>query len=134
MNKYRILVKGIVKDGNEYLITKKWVDDNIIDPYQWQFMDGEVEFGESPDSAVIRIIQEQTGLSCRIDRILYTWSFMIGSDCNLGIAYLCSSDIEKDAVVLSEDYMEFRWVKTWDFDSFITNKKMLSDIANSNID
>ena len=79
MNAYRILVKGIVKKDDRYLIVEKWYDDNIMDPYQWEFLDGEAEFGESPDVAVVRMIQEQTGLTAEIDRILYTWTFMVGS-------------------------------------------------------
>ena len=46
MNAYRILVKGIVKKDDRYLIVEKWYDDNIMDPYQWEFLDGEAEFGE----------------------------------------------------------------------------------------
>ena len=52
MNKYRILVKGIVQRDNKYLAVEKWYDDNIMEPYQWEFIDGEAEFGESPDKAV----------------------------------------------------------------------------------
>lgn len=40
MNKYRILVKGIVQKGNRYLTVEKWYDDNIVEPYQWEFIDG----------------------------------------------------------------------------------------------
>ena len=63
MNKYRILVKGIVQRDNKYLAVEKWYDDNIMEPYQWEFIDGEAEFGESPDKAVVRTIQEQKDLA-----------------------------------------------------------------------
>ena len=43
-NRYRILVKGIVQKDNKFLIVEKWYDDNIVDPYQWEFVDGEAEF------------------------------------------------------------------------------------------
>ena len=36
-----------------YLTVEKWYDDNIVEPYQWEFIDGEAEFGESPDKAVV---------------------------------------------------------------------------------
>ena len=54
-NRYRILVKGIVRKENRYLSVEKWYDDNIADPYQWEFIDGMAEFGESPDAAVMQI-------------------------------------------------------------------------------
>ena len=110
-NKYRILVKGIVKRGNRYLVVEKWYDDNIANPYQWEFIDGVAEFGESPDSAVVRIIQEQTGFTSVVDRILYTWTFMLGAECNLGLAYLCLTDMDEDSVILSEELHEAKWIE-----------------------
>lgn len=132
-NRYRILVKGIVQRGNEYLTVQKWYDDNIVDPYQWEFVDGEAEFSESPDAAVIRVIQEQTGLTAVVDRILYTWTFMIGSECNLGIAYLCLTEMEEDEVVLSEELHDAKWIEADQFDEYINNKRMLADLEKAEI-
>ncbi|MDD7404189.1 MAG: NUDIX hydrolase [Butyribacter sp.] len=132
-NRYRILVKGIVQRGNEFLAVEKWYDDNIIDPYQWEFVDGEAEFGESPDAAVIRVVQEQTGLTAEVDRILYTWTFMIGSECNLGIAYLCLTDMEEDEVILSEELHDAKWIEPSQFDEYINNKRMLADLEKAEI-
>lgn len=132
-NRYRILVKGIVRRGNEFLTVQKWYDDNIVEPYQWEFVDGEAEFSESPDAAVIRVIQEQTGLTAVVDRILYTWTFMIGSECNLGIAYLCLTDMEEDEVILSEELNDAKWIEADQFDEYINNKKMLEDLEKAEI-
>ncbi len=133
MNAYRILVKGIVKREDKYLIIEKWYDDNIMDPYQWEFLDGEAEFGESPDVAVVRMIQEQTGLTAEVDRILYTWTFMVGSVCSLGLTYLCYTDMEEDDVQLSEDLHDCRWVSADEFSEFISNQRMLEDIEKAEL-
>ena len=133
MNAYRILVKGIVKRDDKYLIIEKWYDDNIMDPYQWEFLDGEAEFGESPDVAVIRMIREQTGLTAEVDRILYTWTFMVGSVCSLGLTYLCYTDMEEDDVQLSEDLHDCRWVSADEFGEFISNQRMLEDIEKAEL-
>lgn len=133
MNKYRILVKGIVQRENKYLIVEKWYDDNIIEPYQWEFIDGETEFGESPDKAVVRIIQEQTGIITEVDRVLYTWTFMIGSECNLGLAYLCLTDQDEDNVMLSEELHDVKWIDSMDFGKYIHNKRMLEDLEKAEI-
>ena len=132
-NKYRILVKGIVQNGEEFLTVQKWYDDNIADPYQWEFVDGEAEFGESPDVAVIRVIQEQTGLTAVVDRILYTWTFMIGNECNLGISYLCITDMEEDGVVLSEELHDAKWISREEIDQYIYNKRMLADLERAEL-
>ena len=132
-NRYRILVKGIVQKDNKFLIVEKWYDDNIVDPYQWEFIDGEAEFGESPDAAVVRIIQEQTGLTSVVDRILYTWTFMIGSECNLGLSYLCLTDMDEDTVVLSEDLNNAKWIEADEIEDYINNKRMIEDLKNAEL-
>ncbi len=132
-NRYRILVKGIVQKDNKFLIVEKWYDDNIVDPYQWEFVDGEAEFGESPDAAVVRIIQEQTGLTSVVDRILYTWTFMIGSECNLGLSYLCLTDMDEDTVVLSEDLNNAKWIEADEIEDYINNRRMIEDLKNAEL-
>lgn len=132
-NKYRILVKGIVQRENKYLVVQKWYDDNIVAPYQWEFVDGEAEFGESPDAAVVRKIQEQTGLTSIVDRILYTWTFMIGNECNLGLAYLCLTDMDEDSVILSEELHDADWIEAEEFSEYISNKRMLEDLEAAEI-
>ena len=132
-NRYRILVKGIVQKDNKFLIVEKWYDDNIVDPYQWEFVDGEAEFGESPDAAVVRIIQEQTGLTSVVDRILYTWTFMIGSECNLGLSYLCLTDMDEATVVLSEDLNNAKWIAADEIEDYINNKRMIEDLKNAEL-
>lgn len=134
MNAYRILVKGIVKRDDKYLIVEKWYDDNIITPYQWEFLDGEAEFGESPDAAVIRLIHEQTRLTAEVGRILYTWTFMAGSVCNLGLTYLCYTEMEEDDVRISEDLHKSRWVTAEEFEDVITNQRMLEDLEKAELD
>lgn len=132
-HQYRILVKGIVHKENRYLIVEKFFDDNIMEPYQWEFMDGVAEFGESPDLAVARIIQEQSGLSVVIDRILYTWTVMIGSECTLGLAYLCLTDMEEDEVVVSEELRNAKWIDAEEFPDYIKNKRMLGDLQDAEL-
>ncbi|HEX3020865.1 MAG TPA: NUDIX domain-containing protein [Lachnospiraceae bacterium] len=132
MEKYRILVKGIVKNVNSYLIVEKWYDDRIQNPYQWEFIDGKINFGESPDKAVVRLIHENTGLNVQIDRILYTWSFMVGEVCNIGISYLCLTGMED--VLLSEELHDYKWIRKEDFHKYIENNAMLEDIEKAEIE
>lgn len=133
MNRYRILVKGIVQREDRFLTVEKWYDDNIMNPYQWEFVDGVAEFGESPDVAVVRVIQEQTGLITVVGRVLYTWTFMIGSECNLGLAYLCLTENEEEDVRLSEELHDAKWVSSLEFDDLISNKRMLADLQQADV-
>lgn len=128
MNKYRILVKGIVTCGDKYLVVRKWYDDRVAEPFQWEFIDGTIEFTEAPEKAVLRHIFDQTGLSVTIDRLLYTWSFMTGDIHNIGISYLCVATL--DNVFLSEELVDYRWIKREEFASYL-DKKVLEDIGRS---
>lgn len=130
MEKYRILVKGIVQYEDKFLAVRRWYDDRISEPYQWGFVDGVLDFGEKPDHAVIRQILEQTGLSTIIDRILYTWSFRTGDVFNIGISYLCITPL--DSVILSEDLVEYCWIKREDFETYIPGN-VISDIERSEL-
>lgn len=125
MDKYRILVKGIVQFEDKYLIVRRWYDDRVSEPYQWGFVDGAIEFGEAPDKAILRSVAEQTGLSVILDRILYTWSFMTGDIFNIGISYLCQTTVP--VVVLSEDLLESKWVTREELENYI-DRKILNDI------
>lgn len=131
MEKYKIIVKGIVQYNDRYLLVEKWYDDRIMNPYQWEFVDGKLEFGEQPEKGVIRIISEKAGLSVQIDRILYTWSFMVGDVCNIGISFLCLS--ANNEVILSEDLNDSMWVTKDEFENYIDNKSILSDIKRAEL-
>lgn len=104
MSEFRIKVKGIVKREDKYLVMKKWYDDNITQPYRWEFVDDEVMFGNSPENTVLDAVKCKTGLDVKIGRILYTWTYVVGEIQYLGLAYLCETD--EDIVVLSEDLLE----------------------------
>ena len=129
MEKYKILVKGIVQYNDKYLIVKRWYDDRIEDPYQWEFLDGQVIFGESPDKAVVRTVADQTGIDAYISKIMFTWSFMMGEVCSIGLSYLMETAHEE--VVLSEDLIEYKWVTKDEIKQYITNPGVLKDIEKS---
>lgn len=129
MDRYAIMVKGIVRYEDKYLLVQRWYDDRIEDPYQWEFVDGKIEFGEAPDKAVIRLIREQTGLEPIIDRIAYTWSYMVGDVHHIGISYECMT--LEDEVILSEELNDFRFVSKEEFGDYITNEKLLDDLKHA---
>lgn len=123
MKNYRILLKGIVRYEDKYLVVRKWYDDRVAEePYQWGFIDGAIEFGEEPDKAVLRLIFEQTGLTASIDRILYTWSFLTGDVFNVGISYLCGAAF--DGVILSEELVDSLWIRKEELELYLDSKVM----------
>ncbi len=125
MDKYRILVKGIIQLEDKYLIVRRWYDDRVLEPYQWGFIDGVIEFGEAPEKAILRTVAEQSGLSVVQDRMLYTWSFMTGDVFNIGISFLCRATMAE--VLLSEELVESKWVKKEELENYI-DRKIIEDL------
>ena len=76
----------------------------------------------------MRVIKEQTGLTTTIASILYTWTFMLGAECNLGLAYLCDTEMSEDSVVLIDDLRDYKWIEADEFSEYIHNKRMLEDM------
>ena len=131
MAQHKIFVKCVVNYGSEYLLLKKWYDDRIDDPYQWEFPGGEVEFGESPEHAAERIVAETAGLTAEAAKPLYTWQYTIGEVSNIGICYLVyAHDTE---TVISEEYSETTWVDRFSFADYIQNKNLLRDIERADL-
>jgi len=121
-------VKGIVKKKDKYLVIKRWMDDRIPDPFVWEFVDGEVNFGEGPDEAVLRLIQELLGVEGRIERPLYTWSQMMGDTQCVGVAYICAVDSDDSNFVLPEEFGEWEWITRDQFDHYIENTYVRKDL------
>ncbi|MCM1252672.1 MAG: NUDIX domain-containing protein [Clostridium sp.] len=122
-------VKGIIKKQDKYLLVKRWVDDRIPEPFVWEFVDTEVNHGESPDEAMLRAIHELLSIDGKIEKIEYTWSSMLGETHCVGIAYICSiSEEDEGHIVLSEDYGEYEWVKREQFEEYIENQFVLQDL------
>ncbi len=129
MEKFRVLTKGIVRHNDKYLVVERWYDDRIFDPYQWEFINGYVNFGETPEIALKRSILEQTGLTVEVTKTLYTWGFTAGEVCSSGIAFLC--DAVSDNVRLSEDLHDSKWIDKDEILTTLSNKNVVEDIKNS---
>lgn len=131
MNKIAVKVKGIVKYKGKYLLIQKWYDDNIVNPYKWEFVDSEIEPGKAPDEVVIDSIETGMGLGVKLSKILYTWTYTTGDIFHIGIAYLCEA--ENDIVLLSDDYSDFAWVESERLGEYIEDKNLIKDLRKNNI-
>ncbi|MGN0472825.1 MAG: NUDIX domain-containing protein [Lachnospiraceae bacterium] len=126
-------VKGIAKKEDKYLVLKRWMDDRIPDPFVWEFIDGVVNPGEGPDDAMLRLVNETVGVSGRIERILYTWSQMLGDTQCVGIAYLLSIEGDESQFVLPEELGEWEWIPRERFEYYIENRNVLKNLESAQL-
>ena len=100
-------VKAIVLHERKVLLLRR----SATDPYGpgiWEFPGGKLEFGESLETALLREVKEETGLSVFIDHLLYAAAPMLKTDRQAMIVnYLCTADTS--FVRLSGEHCEFYW-------------------------
>ena len=126
MSVFGVKVKGIVEYNGKYLLLKHWYDDCISNPYQWEFVDGKIDYGENPDQAVLRLIKTHAGIDATISQIMYTWSYKLGEMFYIGIAYQCLAF--SDDVILSEEMTDYQWVEKEELPNFIENEFVIKDL------
>ena len=101
------VVKGIVRFRDKYLIIKR-DDKDEIGAGTWEFPGGKIEFGESPENALIREAKEETGLDISINKLLYAATFMTNPLRQVIIlAYQCSA--LHDKIELSFEHSDYLW-------------------------
>lgn len=126
MNKLAIKIKGIVEYHGKYLLVQKWYDDNIVNPYKWEFVDSMLIPGERPEEAAIHNIHVHTGLAAKVEKIPYTWTYTIGDTEYVGIAFVCKA--KEDIVILSDEYSNSVWVEGDELKNYIEDTMMLKDL------
>lgn len=131
MDRFGVKIKGIVIHDDKLLLVKKWYDDRIDEPYQWEFLDDFLQFGETPDSSALRIIQEGTGIEAKQSSFTYTWMYEMGDTQNIGIAFLCN--VDTDVVILSEDLSDYAWVTPDEVCNYIHNEHIVNDLKRVHI-
>ena len=110
-----IVVTGIVKSGDEFLIVKRSENDNKY-PDMWEFPGGHVEDGETIKEALERELSEEIGFKNSLieffivnytDKISYKNEKTVHF---LELDFIINADKNKLEIVLSEEHTEYRWV------------------------
>jgi len=92
---------------------------------EWEIADGGLKFGEDLLEGLYREINEEVGLSVRVDRLLYAMTALISPQRQIvGLTYLSYADSDK--VTLSQEHTNFLWVSRNRLVELL-NKSMLDD-------
>ena len=103
-----IIVKGIIfnRKLNKILLVQRCEADEV-GPNTWENAGGNIEAGETPEAAIRREIQEETGIAeVKIERVGYV-TLVNSEKPYLIIAYLC--DAVTDVVTLSKEHQAYIW-------------------------
>lgn len=122
--KFIVAPKAIILNQDKILLLKR--SDFDDDGGSWEFTGGSIDQGESPVEALVREVNEETGISdLVIDHLLYVT--MTDRDIII-VAYVCSSQTTK--ITLSEEHSEYAWVAKPDLDQYLPIY-IMQDLINS---
>lgn len=107
-------MKALLFFQNKLLILQKQ-DRHGAKP--WELPGGGVEFGEDPQMALAREIQEETGLTMEFICPLQTWRYQkTANEYLTGLICLCEA--QDDAVRLSHEHIDYRWVEAHELSNY----------------
>lgn len=102
--RFHITVKGIVVLNNKILLMKR-VHPSSDGLGYWELPGGGLEYGETPNQALIRELKEETGLDIVIIKPAYTFTKIREHYQTVGIGYLCIP--KNDQVQLSGEHTDY---------------------------
>ena len=112
--KTRIVLTGILKDENLYLVVKRNENDDLY-PGAWEFPGGHLELGESLVEALQRELYEEVGFKQLINPIITNFSEEIKNDFgevihNIEFDFLIEVNKNEIEIKLSEEHSDYKWV------------------------
>lgn len=105
---------GLVVKGKKILLVKRDEPEVIGAHLKWEFPGGKVDFGETPEEAIVREIYEETGVRVRVKRLLpyvHTtyWDYPWGVQHTLILGYECEY-VSQDKKTFDHHVNEVDWV------------------------
>lgn len=114
----------IIRPDESFLLTKRSPNNDFF-PGLWEIPGGGSDYGETPEVATIREVQEECGITILVHQPVTTHVYYAGETQRIELMYFCSVD-EAQQVTLSEEHTEFAWVtfdelEKYELDDFMKN-------------
>ena len=120
----RFSMKALLFCGDKLLILQKRDRQGLK---AWELPGGGVEFGEDPQAALDREIQEETGLAMEFVCPLATWRYQKGAQEYLtGLICLCTTEDSK--VRLSYEHIDYRWIKPAELSDYAMHPSLIEGL------
>ena len=115
IGRFMVAVGAVIESANtgKILVCKR--SKNLdFQPNEWEITYGRLAQFEEPEQGLRREVKEELGLKdLKVERILSIWHIYRGEEKGenelIGITYYCSTS--SNAIKLSEEHDEFRWIK-----------------------
>ena len=130
MGEIWVAAKSLIVYNRKVLIIRR---SNYIDigKGEWDIPGGGIQFGEDLPDCLRREIMEETGLTVRVDRLLYAITALVSPTRQIvGLTYLSHAD--SDAVTLSHEHTNYLWATKQQLRELLT-KSTLQDYENNSV-
>lgn len=115
-----IAVKALIVSNEKFLIIRRssQARDN---EGAWELPGGRLEFGESPQNALIREVSEEVGLEVSDSRIISSWTFMKNESTQVvGLTFICR--VSAGEVTLSHEHDDFIWISKQEISKYLSKR------------
>jgi 8-oxo-dGTP diphosphatase len=126
--KYLIAVKAIIKNSEGKILVLKRSESDDHKPNVWETVGGGMDQAETPQTALVREVFEETGLTVSVSRPFNVFTFKKDNgEFKIGITFECI--YESGEVVLSHEHSDYRWIRPEDFSSLESVPSLHEEIA-----
>lgn len=104
--------KAVIVKDDKVLVIYKTAKEAVNDPDPSRRRDqpgGRVEFGEDPNKALMREVEEESGLTVEVVGPSDVWYYVNGNFELVGVDYACMW--KSGEVCLSEEHSSYEWLK-----------------------
>ena len=125
---YKIAVKGIIRRSDDKILLVKRSEEDSFWPGYWGTVGGGMKKKESPQSALLREVEEETDLNVKVRESFNIFNFENEKgEFKVGITFIC--DYESGEVRLSEEHVDFAWIDPLNIKKYKTSEGLLNEIV-----